>query len=118
MNLTPDDIVYAKLATLFDSSVIGPGPLVYHSPGGDPVAPYVTYRRTNTEDERDLAGNLAMQTIEYDVEISSQFFSQLDVDLSSLDNWTSSGWYFNLTNQSVSEDQFSLTVSLSACKAF
>ena len=119
MNLTPDDLLYSKLATLFDPSVIGPGPVVYHGAAGtDPTAPYVTYRRTNTEDQRDIQGNLALQRVEYDVEISSQFFNQLDNELSALDNWTAGGWFFNLTNQTVSEDQFSITYSLEACKAF
>lgn len=118
MNLTPDELVYAKLITLFDASVVGPGPLVYHSTGGDPTPPYVTYRRTNTEYTRDIMGNVSMSLVSYDLEVSSMFFNQADADLSSLDNWTSGSWFFNLSDQGVSNDQFGLTYSLTAASAF
>ena len=113
----PDNLVYSKLTTLFDSSVVGVGPMVYHSPGGDPTPPYVVYRRTGSETERDLAGNAALERVEYEVEISSMFYNQVAFDFSALDNWTSGSWYFNLTGQVIDTEEFSITYTMEAVAA-
>lgn len=121
MTQFPDNLLYSRLVTLFPTAQVGVGPLVYHAEG-DPIPPYVTYTRTSSTWERDLAGNPMVELVEYDVAISSMFFNQVQVDMTAFDNFLATDgngkqWYFNIDNQTITDDQFSITFSFTACAA-
>ena len=123
----PDDLLYTQLQMLFPTAQIGVGGVVYHAaPGQDPIAPYVTYQRVSSEWDRDLAGNPMRQVVNYNVQVASKFFNQIEIDFSTLDNWSATDadsrlWYFDLTDQVISDDppdQQTITFSFVAAASF
>jgi hypothetical protein len=113
--MTPEDVLVEELLTIFPREQIGPaGTVVYHA-SGDPILPYVLYRRTNSHFDRDLFNNRMTEVIEFDVSIDSKFFT--DVASPAMpDNWINEGWNWALEGVEADQENYRVVYTYVAAR--
>jgi hypothetical protein len=116
-----EGLLCSKLLTIFPSAQLAPNGTFVNSASGDPVEPFALYRRVSTTNMRSTDDTLYHQVIDFEVAVSSLFWSELVIAMP--DYWTAQAsdggtWYFTLDGQQTDEQNFQIVFTFVACRAF
>jgi len=111
----PEVYLVAQLETMFPSAQVAPAGITVDHATGDPIPPYVLYRRTSEKVERTLDNLPSVMIVEFEVSIGAMFFDAVAMSLT--DNWYSNGWYFAVNGQYMDTEAYNYTVIIEAATA-